>query len=419
MIIIYKQKTVSDIFHCLENDYLASSVAIVRTTKNPNRRQIIRSLEKLFSLLGGINQVIKQNSQVLLKPNLAFKIKTPTTSDPEFIAALIEVIKNKTKARVLIAEGSVPGHDTLEVCEYNGLKAVCDVYDVPFIDLNRDERIKTKAPNHRMFPHIELPKTLLESDFVISVPQMKTHCNTRVTLGIKNMKGVQTPIQKQQAHMKESLHESIVDLLSIARPNLTLINGIEAIEGLGPDYPPGKKVDLRLIIGGTDPVATDSVACKIMGFDVKEEVDHVHLAAKRGLGVINQDQISICGIPLEKAIRPFEKPPAEMAEIPYLQRTEFIDGKPCSACVGGLFWILTILDENKDLDKLKNHKIALGSKAYKLIRDKQIKVDKDTLLIGRCVNRLKDKGTFIPGCPPTPAEWNILLKTVKSKFTFD
>ena len=104
-------------------------------------------------------------------------------------------------------------------------------------------------------------------DFYISVPKLKTNLYTRVTLGFKNAMGV-IPYALRERNHSYRIDEKLADMLYILKPDLTLIDGLVGGEGNTPA--PVDPVDSRLLIAGKDPVATDRVGCRIMGFDPDE-----------------------------------------------------------------------------------------------------------------------------------------------------
>jgi uncharacterized protein (DUF362 family) len=74
------------------------------------------------------------------------------------------------------------------------------------------------------------------------------------------------------------------------------------MEGRGPAG--GKPIQMDLIVAGTDPVATDSTACRAMGID-PHEIQHIHKAYRKGLG--NIDDIKLVGERLENVVKVFAR----------------------------------------------------------------------------------------------------------------
>ena len=109
---------------------------------------------------------------------------------------------------------------------------------IPFVDLNRDELVRTKLQaNYSGLRHLWLPRTVLTSDFIVSMPKVKTHHWTGVTLSMKNMFGIVPGSRygwpKNVLHWA-GIHESILDICATVRPNFVIADGIVGMEGDGP-----------------------------------------------------------------------------------------------------------------------------------------------------------------------------------------
>ena len=163
-----------------------SRVAILRAEEYSERleRDLLSGL-RLFGL-------DLRGKSVLLKPNLVdFLPGVDINTHPLLVVAAAQCFLKLGAASVSVAEG--PGHqrDTELVLSESGFRALLDEQRIPFVDLNRDELVKTKLrANYTGLGHIWLPRTLLNADFVVSMPKVKTHHWSGVTLSMKNMFGV-------------------------------------------------------------------------------------------------------------------------------------------------------------------------------------------------------------------------------------
>ncbi len=129
---------------------------------------------------------------VLLKPNLVDYIPgAEINTYPLLIVAAVECFRRLGAKRVTVAEG--PGHqrDTQLVLRATGLDQVLKEQRIPFVDLNRDEVTKVRLlADYSRLKYLWLPRTVLEPDFIVSMPKVKTHHWSGVTLSMKNMFGV-------------------------------------------------------------------------------------------------------------------------------------------------------------------------------------------------------------------------------------
>jgi uncharacterized protein (DUF362 family) len=207
---------------------------------------------------------------VLLKPNLVeFDRSTVVNTDPRLVGATVLAMRRLGAREVTVAEG--PGHrrDTSLVAGATGLLDVLSEVDAPFVDLNAAP--VARRPLDSWFTDLRelwLPRPVVEADVVVSMPKMKTHHWAGVTLSMKNCFGcVPGRIYgwpKNVLHWV-GLERAIVDVAAAVRPRLQIVDGIVGMEGNGPIQ--GTPVPIGLLVFGTDPVATDATAARLMGFD--------------------------------------------------------------------------------------------------------------------------------------------------------
>ena len=207
---------------------------------------------------------------VLLKPNLVeYDPDTVINTDPRLVAATVLAVRRLGASSVVVAEG--PGHrrDTPYVIAASGLGERLSDVDARFVDLNLAP--VTRVPLHSRFTELGelwLPRPVVDADVVISMPKMKTHHWAGATLSMKNCFGcVPGRIYgwpKNVLHWA-GLQEAIIDVASAVRPDLQIVDGIVGMEGNGPID--GTPVGAGVLVFGTDPVATDSTAARVMGLD--------------------------------------------------------------------------------------------------------------------------------------------------------
>jgi len=275
------------------------TVSVVRGPRS--RETVFRALD----LLGeNLKDIVKDVARVLIKVNLISTktYETGVTTDPLVVDALICRFK-ELHGEVAVVEADATSTDADKAYRATGLDKVCKQNNVKFINLSKEkERIKLQIPNPEVLRSIEVPKILLDSA-IISAAKMKTHEETAVTLGMKNMFGLLPEKQKSKFHSL-GISKVIVDINAVLRPKLTVIDGFYALEGLGPigGYP----VKMDLIIAGRDPVATDATTCRIMGID-PYEVYHIKRAYEKGFGEIDSTKIDVVGEKIENVKRKFRR----------------------------------------------------------------------------------------------------------------
>jgi uncharacterized protein (DUF362 family) len=209
-----------------------------------------------------------RGKSVLLKPNIVEYIAgKPINTDSQLIGAAAEAFLRFDAASVTVGEG--PGHhrDMDLLLHATGLGDQLRQRKVRFVDLNRDGLIKTKLQaNYSGLGQLWLPQTVLASDFIVSMPKVKTHHWAGVTLSMKNMFGIVPGSRygwpKNGLHWA-GIHESILDICATVRPHFVIADGIVAMEGDGPLN--GDELRLNSIVLSDDPVAADATCARALG----------------------------------------------------------------------------------------------------------------------------------------------------------
>jgi uncharacterized protein (DUF362 family) len=222
------------------------------------------------------------------------------TTDPMVVEAIIMKLKD-LPLEIFVVESDATMTNADKAYVATGMKEMCERNGVKFLNLRyQKDKVKIPIPNGETLGSITVPRIVMESA-VISAAKMKTHMATKVTLGMKNMFGLLPDKFKGKFHMN-GISKVVVDINTVIKPALTVIDGFVAMEGKGPTD--GTPVKMDLIIAGKDVVATDATAARVMGFD-PHEISHIRTAAQKGLG--NIDNIEIVGSKLEDVKRVFKR----------------------------------------------------------------------------------------------------------------
>lgn len=253
-----------------------------------------------------------RGKSVLLKPNIV-DCHGPghhIFTDPTVLAAAIGLFGD-LGAKVRVAEASGLRRDTNTFLHDSGYKPMLEKYGVEFVDLNLDDLEKARIPSNLTgLNDLYIPRTVLRSDFIVSMPKMKTHHWAGVTLSLKNMLGVLPGIKygwpKNRLHTI-GLHEAIVDVGTTVRPHFAIIDGIYGIEGNGPLF--GDNKFAGVLVMSDDFLAADAVACRIMGVN-PERVEYLKLAARPASGKLpplgNVKDIEVVGAPIASVRQDFK-----------------------------------------------------------------------------------------------------------------
>ena len=225
---------------------------------------------------------------------------TGATTDPIVVEAIIQRLK-KLPVEIYVVESDATITNADKAFEATGMGEMCKRNGIQFLNLRHEkDKVKINIPNGECLKTITVPRIITESA-IISAAKMKTHMATKVTLGMKNMFGLLPDKMKFKYHAK-GISKVIVDINTVIKPNLTVIDSFVAMEGRGPTD--GSPVKMDLIVAGKDPVATDATGARIMGID-PHQISHIRTAHQKGLG--NIDDIEILGAQLDDVRRVFKK----------------------------------------------------------------------------------------------------------------
>jgi len=368
-------------------------VAVVKGPEKPSEKEIEASVRKAIELAGGLADIVKRGDKVIIKPNIvvAQSPETGANTDPRVCKVIANMVR-ELGAKPIIGEASSVGQVTEEAIQAAGYgKLREEGYEV--IDFTKEETTKIPIPKGKSLKEVVLPKIVLEADVLIDVPKMKTHDQTEVTLALKNMKGILLDKGKRSLHHTFGIFQGVADLCTVVRPSLAVVDGIIAMEGLGPIA--GDLVEMDLIIAGKDLVAVDAVTSKIMGFD---PADHgcIGAAVASGIGVGDLDKIEVVGEPIAKVQRRFKRAVEAMGSLPFPEDFLLLmDEKACTGCRNTVIEVLMEANTANQLDRTTGWSVVVGK------LDKLPEVDRTKLLlVGACTTKFKKEGIYVEGCPP-------------------
>jgi uncharacterized protein (DUF362 family) len=365
-------------------------VSIVKGEKSPSPAEVLEMVKKAVGLLGGMADIVEEGDTVALKPNiLTGKLSGPgVTTGPAVMEALIRLAFEAGAGRVLIVEGSGYGAPTSEALEMAGMKEVAERNGAELVDVDLDDVIAVDVPNPLVLDKIPVSKSFYEADVRVNVPVMKTHDQLIMTLGMKNMKGVIQKPTKRLFH-RIGLAKAVVDLNKAVPLDLTVVDGIHAMEGLGPSF--GNVFEMNVIMAGRDVYSLDVVGAQIMGIP-PTELEYLKAATEQGLVDLDGSKIEVVGEPLSAVSRKFELPPTELAP---QEGITIIEAGACSACRGTIQSVFYEFEQMDKMDEIRDLVMLVGPQA-ELPED----LEQKPLIMGVCLQHLKDEGRYVVGCPP-------------------
>lgn len=263
------------------------------------------------------NQVeagIKGKKKVLIKPNFVSVSNQLAATHVDAVRAVLDIISRFYSGEIVVGEG--PGY--LLPGTFSSLKSALvnfdflklqKHYNIVFLDLNKDDSVEINVTLPQQQPtKFNVSKTVVESDYRISVAIPKTHDNVITTLTTKNIVvGSLIGCEKMKIHQgPKAINLYIAALAKKVMPNLGVIDGFQGMEGRGPCG--GDLVDLRVAAASIFPVSLDAVMSAIMGFN-SLDIGYLYHLSKWGVGVADLSGIGIIGLPIMRVKRKFKPHP--------------------------------------------------------------------------------------------------------------
>lgn len=266
--------------------------------------ECVRSIKNCIDLLGGIGKFVRPGSRVLLKPNFIAPARPEraVTTDPRFILAVAEVVKNAKPSKISI--GDSPGFGSAaRVINRIFQKGQLKESGIDVVELQTSYRPeKVSHTDGTTFRHIEIAKEIEQFDVIINLPKVKTHVQTVLTLAVKNLFGCVVGMRKKQWHLKSGIDEErfarfLLDLSNVIAPSLTIVDGIVGMDGNGPQW--GRARELNFIIASSSCIAVDRVVAELLCYDVTK-VPTLKVAERDMARGSRIEQIMILGECLER-----------------------------------------------------------------------------------------------------------------------
>lgn len=366
------------------------------------------------------NEKQKDADQMLvgIKPNLVSPTEASygATTHPEIASGIIEYLQEQGCQQIVMLESSWVGDKTSESIEVCGYDRLVEKYHVPFWDMQVDESYEADCGGMKL----QICSSVKKLDFLINVPVLKGHCQTKITCALKNMKGLIPNKEKRHFH-KLGLHKPIAHL------NMGIHQDFIVVDNICGDLDfedGGNPVVMNRILTALDPVLCDAFVCQMLYYK-KEDIPYLVMAEELGVGSADLEHANLIQFRYEKGTK--EEKIKEQGtkkaingkdinrkvkrggnihktackgwkdvDIPRKRKVvELQDAveevESCSACYGYLIPALDMLKQEGLLEKL-DCKIAVGQ-GY---RGKSGKLG-----VGNCTCRFEH---FVKGCPPTEME---------------
>lgn len=266
------------------------------------------SLKESLDLIGFPHFFTLEGKSVLLKPNLTTGAPANSggTTDVRLVEALVRILLEHRSCRVVVGESAGSEIRTDIAFDKLGYREMAERMGIQLLDFDHYPFRKIQVKNGLYQGVIEITEAMWDFDIYISIPCLKPHPTSGITVAYKNAYGVISDPSKITIHRKDALEEAMVDINSVRGPDLVVVDGIIGAEGVagGTDF--SHPLSANLILCGTDALAIDVISAYLMMQN--SNISYIKWAKERNMGIAQLDHIEIKGLPLHKARRKFMSP---------------------------------------------------------------------------------------------------------------
>jgi uncharacterized protein (DUF362 family)/NAD-dependent dihydropyrimidine dehydrogenase PreA subunit len=257
-------------------------------------RRVESAVKQVMSDAVAESAVEIKGRRVLVKPNLlsARRPDKCVTTHPAVVGAVVDFLRDLGAS---VSVGDSPGGavgGVRRVWENTGMLELSRSRTVPLVNFEAGGWVE-KSVDKRTYP---IARVLDDFDLIVNAAKFKTHVLTLLTGAVKNTFGCVPGFHKSSLHLKHpgpgAMSRAIVDVFSLVRPGINVMDAVESMEGNGPAS--GRVVRTGLVAASADAVALDSVMAAIAGLD-PQEVPLIRDASRRGLGEASLDRIRLAG----------------------------------------------------------------------------------------------------------------------------
>lgn len=249
---------------------------------------------RAVTMMGGMKSFVRAGDKVVIKPNMSFTgdVMDAVNTHPEVVRELVAMCREAGASRVRVLDHTLrPSEQCIE-----GIRDACRVFgnDVVHALEKRDLYREVTISRGVSLKETEVMRDVLESDVLIAAPVAKSHGSTGVSLSMKGMMGLVW--NRTAMHWRYDLHESIVDLCTILRPKLVVVDATRVLTTHGPGGP-GRVITPRTVIASTDMVAADAYTVQAFEWYGKkltaDKVKHIRIGHARGLGRMDTSGMTV------------------------------------------------------------------------------------------------------------------------------
>ncbi len=272
---------------------MPNPTVILSRCSDYSQTRIAEALQKQFELLGGLEKSVRPGDTVLLKPNFIAprSRRHATQTDPAVIIETARLLKD-FGAKPFV--GDSPAWSNVFTCiKALKLEEPLKKLSVPVKQLDKPKKCRIGAKD----TIVGISSIALDADVIINLPKFKSHQQLTATFAVKNMFGCVSGKRKALWHFAKGKNaddfcELLIEIFKFLNPALTIIDAVVAMDGPGPIR--GRARPLGWLIGGTDPIACETICAKLIGIK-PQDIPIIKTAKQIGFGCSDLTKIEIAG----------------------------------------------------------------------------------------------------------------------------
>ncbi len=289
----------ADFRHRNSNPYTLNNKALVSFVVT--QEDIKSDVQKAVSLIGGFEKSLKTQDRILIKPNYNSDDPPPGSTALDFLAAVIDLLRESGYSKIVVGEGSGrPWVPTSKNFEKTGLSAKMAQMDIPLLNFDQSEYIDVPV-NGEYLDVIAYPKDLENFDKIIYLPTMKTHYLAGFSMSLKLTVGIVHLFDRFILHDDNNMFvsERSAEMNIPIKPDLIIMDGRISFVSGGPAI--GQAVHPNIILASGDQIALDVQGVRFLqnyaavNHLTKDAWDlpQIKTAVKHNLGVKSEDEIHL------------------------------------------------------------------------------------------------------------------------------
>jgi uncharacterized protein (DUF362 family) len=272
---------------------MPNPTVILSRCSDYSQTRIAEALQKQFELLGGLEKFVRPGDTVLLKPNFIAprSRRHATQTHPAVIIETARFLKG-FGAKPFV--GDSPAWSNVFTCvKALKLEEPLKKLSVPVKQLDKPKKCRIGAKD----TIVGISSIALDADVIINLPKFKSHQQLTATFAVKNMFGCVSGKRKALWHFAKGKNaddfcELLIDIFKFLNPALTIIDAVIAMDGPGPIR--GRARPLGWLIGGTDPIACETICAKLIGIK-PQDIPIIKTARQMEFGCSDPAKIEIAG----------------------------------------------------------------------------------------------------------------------------